>query len=36
MKKVIFGYFLEVGVPYPEKLYELHSGLPFLPERKKN
>ena len=26
------GYFLEVHVQYPEKLHELHSGLPFLPE----
>ena len=29
-------YFLEVDVQYPEKLYELHSNLPFLLERKKN
>ena len=29
------GYFLEVDVQYPEKLYELHNGLPFLPERMK-
>ena len=29
------GYILEVDVPYPEKLYEVHSDLPFLPERKK-
>ena len=28
-------YFLEVDVQYPEKLYELHSNLPFLLERKK-
>ena len=27
------GYFLEVNVQYLEKLHELHSGLPFLPER---
>ena len=26
---------LEVDVKYPEELYELHSELPFLPERKK-
>ena len=26
------GYFLEVHVQYPEKLHELHSDLPFLPE----
>ena len=29
------GYFLEVGVQYPEKLLELHNYLPFLPERMK-
>ena len=29
------GYFLEVDVQYPEKLYELHNDLPFLPERVK-
>ena len=29
------GYILEVEVQYPEKLYELHGDLPFLPERKK-
>ena len=29
------GYFLEVDVHYPRKLYEFHSYLPFLPERKK-
>ena len=29
------GYFLEVDVQYPEKLYELRNALPFLPERKK-
>ena len=27
------GYFLEVDVQYLEKLHELHSYLPFLPER---
>ena len=27
--------FLEVDVQYPEKLYELHNDLPFLPGRKK-
>ena len=30
------GYFLEVDVEYPKKLFNLHSDLPFLPERKKN
>ena len=27
------GYILEVDVQYPKKLHELHSDLPFLPER---
>ena len=25
------GYFLEVDVQYPEKLYQLHNDLSFLP-----
>ena len=29
------GYFLEVEVQYPEKIHELHTDLPFLPERMK-
>ena len=29
------GYFLEVDVEYPKKLFTLHSDLPFLPERNK-
>ena len=29
------GYFLKVDVEYTEKLHELHTGLPFLPERMK-
>ena len=29
------GYFLEVDVEYPKNLFNLHSDLPFLPERKK-
>ena len=29
------GYFLAVDVQYPEKLYELHNDLPFLPESMK-
>ena len=27
------GYFLEVDVKYPKKLFNLHSDLPFLPGR---
>ena len=27
------GYVLEVDVKYPEKEHEIHSDLPFLPER---
>ena len=27
------GYILEVDVKYPKNLHDLHSGLPFLPER---
>ena len=29
------GYILEVDVKYPKKLHNLHSDLPFLPERMK-
>ena len=29
------GYFLEVDVEYPIKLFNLHKEFPFLPERKK-
>ena len=29
------GYFLDIDVQFPKKLYEIHSHLPFLPERKK-
>ena len=29
------GYFLQVGVQYPEKLHQLHNNLSFLPERMK-
>ena len=29
------GYILEVNVEYPKNLHDLHSDLPFLPERMK-
>ena len=29
------GYILEVDIKYPKRLHELHSDLPFLPERMK-
>ena len=29
------GYFLEVDVEYPKKLFRLHKDFAFLPERKK-
>ena len=29
------GYILEVDVKYPKKLHDLHSDLPFSPERMK-
>ena len=29
------GYFLEINKQYPEKLYELHNGLPFLSDKMK-
>ena len=29
------GYFLEIDVDYPKKLFNLRKDLPFLPERKK-
>ena len=29
------GYFLKVDIDYPEKVFNLHKDLPFLPERKK-
>ena len=29
------GYILEEDVEYPKNLFNIHSDLPFLPERKK-
>ena len=29
------GYFLEVEIDYPKKLFNFHQDLLFLPERKK-
>ena len=29
------GYFREVHIDYPKELFNLHKGLPFLPETKK-
>ena len=29
------GYFFEIDIQYPDKLYELYNDLSFLPERMK-
>ena len=29
------GHFLKVDIEYPKELHDLHSDLPFLPERMK-
>ena len=34
-KNLFKWYFLEIDVKYPPKLYEFHSDLPFLLDRKK-
>ena len=33
--KGVKGYIFEVDNEYPKKLHDLHTDLPFLPERKK-
>ena len=33
MEKSVLGYILEADVLYANKFYELHSEVPFLPER---
>ena len=30
------GYVLKVDIEYPKELHDLHSSLPFLPERMKS
>ena len=35
-ESIDIGYFLEVDVEYPKKLFSSHKDLPFLPKRKKN
>ena len=35
MMKIKKGYIFDVDVEYPKDLHDLHSNLPFLPERMK-
>ena len=35
MKMEILDFFIEVHVECPKELHDLHSDLPFLPERMK-
>ena len=33
LKKSLIGYFLEVGLKYPDALHELHNDYPIAPEK---
>ena len=33
IEKSLIGYFLEVDLQYPDKLYELHHDYPVAPEK---
>ena len=32
-EKIPIGYFLEVGLEYPDELHELHNDYPLAPEK---